>query len=95
MEAREILKESGHRSIADKSFTNALVRKWGELLEGIPNEYVRKVTAILMENESQWLQTLEEETKTVNVGSFTKFIFPVLRRVFPNLIANEIVSVQP
>ena len=48
-----------------------------------------------MENESQYLQGLNEETKTVNVGSFTKFIFPVLRRVFPNLIANEIVSVQP
>jgi hypothetical protein len=48
-----------------------------------------------MENESQYLQNLNEETRTVNVGSFTKFIFPVLRRVFPNLIANEIVSVQP
>jgi hypothetical protein len=31
----------------------------------------------------------------VNIGSFTKFIFPILRRVFPNLIAHEIVSVQP
>ena len=52
-------------------------------------------TALLFENESQWLQNLTEETRTANVGSFTKFIFPVLRRVFPNLIANEIVSVQP
>jgi hypothetical protein len=50
---------------------------------------------MLMENQSQYLQNLNEETKTINVGSFTKFIFPVLRRVFPNLIANEVVSVQP
>lgn len=95
MEAREILKESGHRSIADRSFVQSLTRKWGQLLEGIRDPYTKGVTAVLMENESQWLQNLEEETKTVNVGSFTKFIFPVLRRVFPNLIANEIVSVQP
>ena len=95
MEARDILLTEGRRSIADKGYVKGLVGKWGELLEGIQDPYTRGVTAMLMENESMWLQNLEEETKTINVGSFTKFIFPVLRRVFPNLIANEIVSVQP
>ena len=95
MEARDILMTEGRRSIADKGYVKGLVGKWGELLEGIQDPYTRGVTAMLMENESMWLQNLEEETKTINVGSFTKFIFPVLRRVFPNLIANEIVSVQP
>lgn len=95
MEARDMQLTEARRSIADKGFVQALVGKWGELLEGIKDPYTRGVTAMLMENESQWLQGLEEETKTINVGSFTKFIFPVLRRVFPNLIANEIVSVQP
>lgn len=95
MEARQLMLSESRRSIADKGFIQALIGKWGELLEGIDNPYTRGVTAMLMENESQWLQGLEEETKTINVGSFTKFIFPVLRRVFPNLIANEIVSVQP
>lgn len=99
-EARRILAEEARKSIADESYVGALIRKWGSLLEGMPDRsehdrYVLGVTAILMENESQYLQGLNEETKTVNVGSFTKFIFPVLRRVFPNLIANEIVSVQP
>jgi len=95
MEARQLMLSESRRSIADKGFISQLIGKWGELLEGIENPYTRGVTAMLMENESQWLQNLEEETKTINVGSFTKFIFPVLRRVFPNLIANEIVSVQP
>lgn len=95
MEARQLMLTENRRSIADKGFIQSLIGKWGELLEGIDNPYTRGVTAMLMENESQWLQNMEEETKTLNVGSFTKFIFPVLRRVFPNLIANEIVSVQP
>jgi hypothetical protein len=95
MQARQLVLNESRRSIADKGFIQSLIGKWGELLEGIDNPYTRGVTAMLMENESQWLQGLEEETKTINVGSFTKFIFPVLRRVFPNLIANEIVSVQP
>jgi hypothetical protein len=95
MEARDFIKENSHRTIADKGYTAALVRKWGQLLEGISSPHTKAVTAVLMENESQWLQSLDEDTTTINVGSFTKFIFPVLRRVFPNLIANEIVSVQP
>ncbi len=100
MEARKILAEEGRRSIADESYVGALTKKWGEFLEGVPHrtpqeQYIRGVTAMLFENESQYLQNLSEEMRTVNVGSFTKFIFPVLRRVFPNLIANEIVSVQP
>jgi hypothetical protein len=92
--------EDSARSIADRGYVQALIKKWGPMLEGIPDRtdherYTLGVTAILFENESQHLQSLNEETRTVNVGSFTKFIFPVLRRVFPNLIANELVSVQP
>jgi len=99
-EARQILSEDSRRTIADKSYVGALVRKWREFLEGMPDRtdqerYTLGVTAILMENQADYLKGLNEETRTVNVGSFTKFIFPVLRRVFPNLIANEIVSVQP
>ena len=100
MEARQMLQEEGRQTIADQSYVGALIRKWGEFLEGMPDRteqdrYILGCTAMLMENESLYLQNLTEETRSVNVGSFTKFIFPVLRRVFPNLIANEIVSVQP
>lgn len=99
VEARTLL-EGQRGTIADETYVGQLIRKWRDLLEGMPDRtqhdrFVLGVTAMLMENQSQYLQGLNEETRTVNVGSFTKFIFPVLRRVFPNLIANEIVSVQP
>lgn len=100
MQARNMLLEDSKRTIADKTYVGALVRKWKDLLEGLPDRterdrYILGTVAVLMENESQHLQGLEEETRLVNVGSFTKFIFPVLRRVFPNLIAHDLVSVQP
>lgn len=99
-EARSMMQEESRRTIADKGYVRALINKWGEFLEGIPDRteqqrYTLGVAALLMENEAQHLLTLNEDTRSVNVGSFTKFIFPILRRVFPNLIANEIVSVQP
>lgn len=100
VEARDMLAEESRRTIADKGYVRALISKWGEFLEGIPDRteqqrYTLGVAALLMENEAKHLLSLNEDTRTVNVGSFTKFIFPILRRVFPNLIANEIVSVQP
>jgi hypothetical protein len=95
MEAREMLTENGSRTIADESYTRQLMSKWGKLLEGINDKHVAATTAIMCENEAQHLRQLNEETRTGSVGSFTKYIFPILRRVFPNLIANEIMSVQP
>jgi hypothetical protein len=88
------------KTLMDESYLGAITNKWSEYLEGIPSRsdsdrYLRGCTAILMENQSEYLQGLDEDTRQSNVGSFTKFIFPILRRVFPNLIANEIVSVQP
>ena len=80
----------------DKSYVEALKNKWGRLLEGMGgSSYDQGVLAVLMENQARSLSSLDEETRTVNTGAFTKFVFPVLRRVFPNLIAPEIVSVQP
>jgi hypothetical protein len=61
----------------------------------INNHYVRRCTAIIMENEMDHIKSLHEDTLSTNAGAFTKYVFPVLRRVFPNLIANQLVSVQP
>ena len=99
-QARQMLHEEKKVSIMDQSYIGGLVRKWGQFLEGIPTrtkheQYVAGCTAMMFENQAQWLRGLSEETRSSNVGSFTKFIFPVLRRVFPNLIAHELVSVQP
>lgn len=99
-EARSMLNEEARRTIVDKSYVGSLIQKWRPFLEGLPersdtDRYRLGVTAVLMENQSQYLKGMTEETRSTNVGSFTKYIFPVLRRVFPNLIANDIVSVQP
>jgi hypothetical protein len=95
MEARQMA-EAGMRTIRDQNYTDQLVRKWGKYLEGVKDTYTKKVMAILFEN--QWhdmRHQINEDTLSTNAGSYTKYIFPVLRRVFPNLIANELVSIQP
>ena len=93
--SQQYLAENGSRSIADRSYVQGLRQKWGRLVGDIKNPKAQALTAILMENQMGHLKSLNEETLSTGVGSFTKYIFPILRRVFPNLIANEIMSVQP
>lgn len=77
--------------------------KWSSLTEGIKSDYDRKVTEVLFENtqkffEQQYkrpLDTLMELSTTGNVDPFTTYAFPLIRRVFPGLIANQLVSIQP
>lgn len=95
MEARRLLNEGGQRTAIDASYVSQVSQKWQPLLEGIQNPYHRGVMAMVFENQMDHLRSLNEETLSTGVGSFTKYIFPILRRVFPNLIANNIVSVQP
>lgn len=84
----------------NNDYRNAVTKKWGRMLEGVKNPYEKFVTAVLFENQTQHLKEkgvslTEASTTSSNATSFTKYIFPILRRVWPNLIANDIVSIQP
>lgn len=101
-EARQILEEAaGKRSMHDQSYASACISKWQKLLrpidkmDPVQDPWNKKVTAVLLENQMTHMRSLNEDTLSTNTGYFTKYVFPILRRVWPNLIANQIVSVQP
>lgn len=80
-----------------------LVQKWERVLEGIESDYVRRTTATLLENQARAIiaEQMDEAAVTTatttvgKLGTFQKFAFPLVRRVYPELIANSIVGVQP
>jgi hypothetical protein len=72
-----------------------LVERWSDLCEGVSTSWDRMVVAQLLENQAGHLASLTEETRTSSIGSFEKFIFPMIRAVWPNLVSQELVSVQP
>lgn len=95
MEAREMMLESAN-TVNDKSLANVLIHKWSDLLEGIEDPWTKRCTAFLFENEMQHLKSLfEDATYTQNIQDYVKFLFPVIRRVWPSLISNKLLSVQP
>ena len=76
----------------------ALLDKWERtgLLEGLSNETTRNSMARLLENQAKEL--LREAASSMQGGDvegFAAVAFPIVRRVFGALIANELVSVQP
>jgi len=68
--------------------------KWGKtgLLEGIDDRYIRSTTAVLLENQRL---INEVSTDTGDIAQFKRISIPLVRRIYPQLIANKIVSVQP
>jgi len=77
--------------------TQAIVGKWTKsgLLEGLKSERERSTMAVLLENQAKEL--LREATTMAggDVQGFAAVAFPIVRRVFAGLIANDLVSVQP
>lgn len=71
-----------------------LSKRWGDigLLEGIRNKWDRSTAAVLLENQ---LLVNEQSTDTGDIAQFKRISIPLVRRIYPQLIANKIVSVQP
>jgi hypothetical protein len=69
------------------------IQKWDKLgfLEGLKG-HMRENVAQLYENQASFL--INEATSTSDTGAFETVVFPIVRRVFSKLLANDIVSVQ-
>jgi len=75
----------------------ALLSKWERtgLLEGLDNDNSRSTMARLLENQAKELLREASTMAGGDVEGFASVAFPIVRRVFGGLIANDLVSVQP
>ena len=80
--------------------TQLLEGRWNEtkdaLLEGLQGSK-RTTMAVILENTKKHLveNATSGGTSASNVATLNRVILPVIRRVMPTVIANEIVGVQP
>jgi hypothetical protein len=83
------------RSLAREG--DAVVEKWERtgLLEGIGSDHTRNSMARLLENQAAQLLREASSMAGGDVEGFASVAFPIVRRVFGGLIANDLVSVQP
>jgi len=77
-----------------------LESRWGEtkdaLLEGL-NGTKRNSMSVILENTKRYLKenASSGSTSSGNIATLNRVILPVIRRVMPTVIANELVGVQP
>ena len=79
-----------------------LLKRWEPMLEGITDQNIAYQTARLMENQAKSFMAskMNEEaitTGTTTVGklsTYQKWAFPMIRRIYPELIFNKIGSTQ-
>ncbi len=73
-----------------------LVEKWTRtgLLRGL-NDVNRENMSQLLENQASQLLREANTLGNDQVKGFTSIAFPIVRRVFGGLVANELVSIQP
>ena len=81
--------------------TSAILEsKWNEtkgaLMEGVDGSKAKNLDVVL-ENTRKYLSEAATAgaTSAGNVATLNRVILPVIRRVMPTVIANEIVGVQP
>lgn len=78
---------------AQRKIREDIQSRWDALgfTEGLEGN-IKENVATLYENEAKML--LGEATASDNSGSFETVVFPIIRRIFSKLLANDIVSVQ-
>ena len=77
--------------------SHALLSKWKKtgLLEGLETERQQNTMARLLENQAKELLRESTSMAAGDIEGFAAVAFPIVRRVFAGLIANDLVSVQP
>ena len=77
----------------NRKLRKLVTERWDKLgmTEGLTG-VIKENISLLFENEAKAI--LNEASSSENSGSFETVVFPIIRRVFSKLLANDIVSVQ-
>jgi hypothetical protein len=104
MEARDHLSEGARSNvegtILDEDLNMALQARWNPMLEDVKDNWMRRCMAQIYENQMIEVNRIKrrhlvESTLSGNIPDLVKYIFPVVRKVWANLIANGLFSIQP
>ena len=67
---------------------------WKEFVSHMP-EHKRAIAAIMLENCRSRFGQLDEVTRTTSLGTFDKWIFPVIANMSENDVIDQLIALQP
>lgn len=99
---REIVEHQRQQLVAESSMLREQYGDYAEgIIEGYQKRYGREIPENVLNTTLQSLQNftkeelLRETTTTANVGTFADYGYQLISATLPNLVTNEIASLQP
>src|ERR1035437_3271484 len=83
-----------------KAEKQALLEKWSDVINKTSGrskavrEDLKETSTRLLENEEKWLLN-EAPNVAGDIIGYTPILIPAVRRIMPNLLAHDLVGVQP
>lgn len=77
----------------DKTFVRDLINS--KNYSSLDKKRAQDMNILLANTQNDIRKSLNENTVTADIAQFTPILMPMVRRIFPNLIANELLGVQP
>jgi len=67
---------------------------WKEFVEHMPS-YKQPIAAVMLENCRAMFGQMHESTRTTSLGTFDKWIFPIIANMAENDVIDQLVALQP
>ena len=67
---------------------------WKEFVEHMPS-YKQPIVAVMLENCRAMFSNMNESTRPTSLGTFDKWIFPIIANMAENDVIDQLVALQP
>jgi len=91
----ERIKEGLQLAEAYKTYLDPMKEAMKEKTGNEVQPHMLATTAFALRSVDQWLASMDETTKAINAGSFADYGYKLVTAILPNLVADQVVSVQP
>lgn len=90
----DVITEATNRVLSD-DYAERILKSRKPIFKNLNENEVGTMNILLKNTQEAVRRMINEGTYTNDVAQFTPILLPMVRRIYPNLIANELLGVQP
>lgn len=83
------------RKVLSENYADKILTSTKPIYKPLNEENSRLMNVLLKNTQNAVRRMISEGTYTNDVAQFTPILLPMVRRIYPNLIANELLGIQP
>lgn len=83
------------RKVLSENYADKILTSTKSMYKPLNEENSRLMNVLLKNTQNAVRRMISEGTYTNDVAQFTPILLPMVRRIYPNLIANELLGIQP